>query len=390
MPTNATATGVWSAQQRNSARQGRALVQAVMLGASATAPLSANRAGVIPTAGDGTNIYDGRVTVSSGLTMTVQPMSAVVNRSGQGPYLGWLLPSAVNVTCDTAPASNPRRDIVVLRNYDAAIGDTGGATGPCQIEIITGTPGAVPVDPVTWDTTGTITTWPAAASGGGVGIPLARAQVSTGGVITLTDIRRSAGVLGAIRALLPGDSLSDSGFLPGEQIITGGVVYTWSGTAWVPVDLVGSNLGYAEYSQTTAQTITTNTDTRATWDTAVISSPDISYSAGVFTVNRAGVWDISGTMRLNGAAGNGVFERAVVLSTTSATAYRFGGMNNYDPNLNAAPSPSYVATQYPIIGQKRFAVGDTFAVWLWQSSGGNLPTHVLLGANRIAMKWTGP
>jgi hypothetical protein len=276
---------------------------------------------------------------------------------------------------------------VVLRNYDAAIGDTGGATGPCHIEIITGVPGAVPVDPVTWDTTGTITTWPAAASGGGVGIPLARAQVSTGGVITLTDIRRSAGVLGAIRALLPGDSLSDSGFLPGEQIITGGVVYTWSGTAWVPVDLVGASPGYAEYSQTTAQTITTNTDTRATWDTTVVSSPDISYSAGVFTVNRAGVWDISGTLRFNGAAGNGVFERAVVLS--SATAYRFGGVNNYDPNLNSAPSPPYVATQYPIIGKKRFAVGDTFAVWLWQSSGGNLPTHVLLGANRVAMKWTG-
>lgn len=387
MPTNAPGTGFWSAQQRNNSRQGRALIQSLFLAANTNAPLSNNRSGVIPTSSDGTQAYDLRVTVSSGLTMTVQPGSAVVNRSGQGPYLGWLLPAAQNVTCDAAPATNPRRDIVVLRIYDAALGDTVPATGPCSIEIIPGTPSASPVDPVTWDATGTITSWP---FGGGVGIALGRAQVSTGGVITLTDLRRSTGVQGGVRVALPGDSPSDASFMPGDQRWFSPTIDVWNGTAWSTGVLVGSSYGYAEYSQTTAQTITTNTDTRATWDTAVISSPDISYSAGVFTVNRAGVWDISGTMRLNGAAGNGVFERAVILSTTSATAYRFGGMNNYDPNLNGASSPSYVATQYPLSGKKRFAAGDTFAVWLWQSSGGSLATNVTLGANRIQMAWLRP
>jgi hypothetical protein len=401
LTTNAVATGFWTAQNANNARQGRALLQSVFLSASATSPLSSARSGVIPTSGDGTNYYDLRVTVSSGLTMSVSPGTGVVGRSGQGIYESWLLPPAASVIADPAPSTNPRNDLVVLRIYDAAQGDTvpGSGANLAQIEVITGTPGSIPADPVTRNADGSISNWstapvPAQAAGGGVGIPLARAQVSTGGVITLTDLRRSTFPLGGLRPLLPGDSLSDPGYLPGEQVLSGSVVYTWSGSAWVATDLVASNLGYAEYSQTAAQTIATNTDQRALWDTAVVSSPDISVSTvsggTVFTVNRAGVWDVSGTIRINGAAGNGIFERAVVLSTTSAIAYRFGGMNNYDPNLNAAPSPNYVQTQYPIIGKKRFAVGDVFAVWIWQSSGGGLATNVGLGANRVAMKWLGP
>lgn len=236
MPTNASGTGFWTAQQRNNARQGRALAQSLFLGASANAPLSANRSGVISTASDGTYAYDLRVTVSSGLTMTVQPGSAVVNRSGQGAYPVWRLPAPVNVTCDPAPTSAPRNDMVVLRIYDAALGDVVPPEGPVSIQIITGNPGATPTDPVSWDATGTVTNWataPIAAqgAGGGVGIVLARAQVSTGGAITLTDLRRSTGLIGGVRVLLPGDSLTDPGFMPGDLSWYNGI-RIWDGSVW--------------------------------------------------------------------------------------------------------------------------------------------------------------
>ncbi|MEV8610115.1 hypothetical protein AB0383_19685 [Amycolatopsis sp. NPDC051373] len=237
MPTNADADGFWSAMpngtRANTARQGRALMQSLFLGGSTNAPLSAVRSGVLSTASDGTQAYDLRVTVQSGRTLLVQPGSAIIGRSGQGAYPTWALPAARTVTCDGPPATNPRNDIVVLRAYDTALGDTIPASGaiPARLEIITGSPGATPVDPVTWDGLGLITTWPAAASGGGVGIPLARAQVSTGGVVTLSDLRRGTAPIGAVRVLLPGDSLSDPSFMPGDLRWFNGLDY-WDGTNW--------------------------------------------------------------------------------------------------------------------------------------------------------------
>ncbi|HEY3482429.1 MAG TPA: hypothetical protein VGL02_26340, partial [Streptomyces sp.] len=215
MPTNAAATGFWTSQQRNNARQGRALLQGLYANNDAT-PMNGTRSGVIPTTWDAVagRFTDLQVTVTAGLTMSVAPGAAVAHRSGQGPYEGWLL-SAASITTDPAPATNPRNDIVVMRWYDSApgIGDVSPDGNPCRIEIIPGTPGAVPVDPITVNALGVYTSFPTA--GGGIGIPLARAQVSTAGVITLTRLRRSAGVVGAMRALLEGDS--DNAGSPGDH-----------------------------------------------------------------------------------------------------------------------------------------------------------------------------
>ena len=233
--TNADGDGVWTAMPRsNSARLGRALLQALFLGGSTSSPLSAVRSGVISTASDGTQAYDGRVTVSSGRTLSVNPVIAIIGRSGQGPYMGWTLPPARTVTCDTAPATNPRNDIVIARAYDTTLSDViqGGGVIPMRIEIVTGTPGPTPADPVTWDSLGLITTIPGA--GGGVAIPLARAQVSTGGVVTLTDLRRGTGLVGGVRVLLPGDSLSDPSFMPSDMRWFNGLDI-WDGTKWNPM-----------------------------------------------------------------------------------------------------------------------------------------------------------
>lgn len=200
----AAAMGFWTAQLKNNARQGRALLQGVYQNIDAV-PLNGVRSGVLASTSAGTVFSDGVVTFVSGLQLAVAPFVGVAHRAGQGPYEGWLA-SSVNVSVDTAPGSNPRNDIVIMRMYDAALGDTvpGGGTIPCQIEIVTGTPAGSPVDPVTPNTLGVITS--GMGAGGGVGIPLFRAQVAVGGAITLTDIRRGAAQLGSVRKVLPGDS----------------------------------------------------------------------------------------------------------------------------------------------------------------------------------------
>lgn len=261
MTTNAAATGFWTAQTRNNARQGRALLQALMLAGAAGSPLTAARSGVILTNGDTTKGYDGFASVVSGQTINVAPVVGVINRPGQGPYLGWLLPASVNVTTDAPPATNPRNDMVVMRIYDAAQGDTVPASGPCQIEVITGSPAASPSDPLTPDSTGAITSWaglpvPAQGTGGGVAIPLWRAQVATSGTVTLTDIRRSAGLLGGMRALLPGDSLTDPSYMAGDMRWYNGVDI-WDGAKWNPMWRASTPLGVVgTYSNAVGGTIT--------------------------------------------------------------------------------------------------------------------------------------
>ncbi|MEV8610302.1 hypothetical protein AB0383_20645 [Amycolatopsis sp. NPDC051373] len=289
MPTNAAATGFWSAQNANNARQGRALTQALFVAASTTSPLTTIRSGVISTVSDGTYGYDLRVTVASGLTMTVQPGSAIIGRSGQGAYLTWNLPAADSVTCDPAPASNPRNDIVVLRAYDAALGDTvpGSGANLAQIEIITGTPGAIPADPVTWDSTGLITSFP--TSGGGVGIPLARAQVSTGGVITLTDIRRGTAPVGAVRVLLPGDSLSDPSYMPGDIRWYNGLDF-WDGTNW---NELGRPRAGGEYQASGSQTASASGPTKITFGSTVQAASGITWNgSNQFTTVTAGIYSM--------------------------------------------------------------------------------------------------
>lgn len=357
MPTNASGTGFWSAQQRNNARQGRALLQALMLGGSTSAPLSANRSGVFVTTSDGTQGYDLRVTVASGLTMTVQPGSAAMNRSGQGPYLGWLLPAAQTVTCDAAPATNPRRDIVVMRIYDAALGDVVPATGPCSIEIITGTPGAVPVDPVTWDALGTITSFP--TTGGGVGIPLARAQVSTGGVITLTDIRRSTGLLGAVRASLPGDLLTDPSYMPGDIRWFNGLS-VWDGAAWRTIGTVD---GYARYERTTASAVQaagTSVNTAVAWPNADTTDPGVTPggASNLYFTLAKGTWEVHAGIRCSTTL-NGTGELSLAWANGATT---WSGANVKAIGGSGSGNVHVTAT---VVSDGTTAVSAS----LWQASG---------------------
>lgn len=219
------ADGLWAAQLKNTQRQGRSLLASLFENSDAATPQNGTRSGVIVTTGLATAL-DLQCGGVAGLTVQVSPGSGVAHLAGQGPQLGWLN-ATKTVTCADAPASNPRNDIIVMRMYNLTGGDTSPDGQPCRIEVVTGTPNAVPVDPVTPNANGVITTGMnlAGLGTGGVAIPLGRAQVSTGGVITLTDIRRSAGVVGGPRYVLPGDGAEVLGragqlrYTPGTNLL---------------------------------------------------------------------------------------------------------------------------------------------------------------------------
>jgi hypothetical protein len=345
------------------------------------------RAGVLISFWDGAN-YDFAVLPQGtpDQTVTIKRGRAIVARSGQGGYIVNMETDQI-VTMPAASASNSRVDIVCIAVFDKGnfVGDV--AHGP-QIWVEQGALGGGA---------------PATPAGMLKIAELTRAvndnAISAG---EITDRRYVTGLNQGIRPYV-GSEVNGSGITgvagvyPNEIRFGPSQLERWniSTSLWDPITFPLGSSGYGEWAQTAAQTIGTSNNQRVLFDSnPVPAGGDLStatVSGGTeFTVNRAGVWDISGTMRINGAAGNGVFERAVVLAMGTATTNRFGGMNNYDPNLNSAASPFYVQTQYQFAGKRRFAVGDKFAVWLWQNSGGSLATNVGLDSNRMQACWLRP
>jgi hypothetical protein len=192
-----------------------------------------------------------------GQGVKLYPGKCVVARTGQGSYLLSQETTVANYALDGADPSNPRIDVVYTRLYDQTIGDT-VLHGP-YIEHVNGTASGSPVVPSV----------PAGAQ------PLAQIlrPAATNNVVAanITDVRKGTQLHGVPRPLLPGDSLSDPGIIPGErrlriatpaQVTAGSeswIEEIWTGESrWEPVvnRLVGRNRRTTAVS-TTATTATT-------------------------------------------------------------------------------------------------------------------------------------
>lgn len=177
-------------------------------------------------------------TPSASMAVVVSAGVGISSRSGQG---AWIVPVETPVTVDvpTADGSNPRIDIVVLRVYDLDAGDTippailaglpANQRGCATVEVIDGAPSAIPVVPST----------PAGA------IKLCELAVTAlqptivGGNISLK--RKSAGLRGAVRYFLEGDTVGDPGTYDGELRFTSSDFERWDDAAmlWRPLSARG-------------------------------------------------------------------------------------------------------------------------------------------------------
>jgi hypothetical protein len=203
------ADGAWTFQLQNTAVEGRYSIGALLgqanVQSSAITPMVTWRSGVIPSSSYAGLVFDLLVaqTASPSLSVMVYTGACVINRPGQGPYLCWNS-TIKTVTVDAGDATNPRRDLIVARVYDSAIGD---ASTTFAIEVVTGTPAASPSDPAV----------PAGA------IPLARISVgvnaSSVSSANIASLRKSTTAPGAVRSLLEGDSTATTtdGYLQGEM-----------------------------------------------------------------------------------------------------------------------------------------------------------------------------
>lgn len=192
---------------RNNAHDIRRGLLAAILGPDVKTDPLAVRNGVFPHDFDVSGVTSLRVdqTTTPSTAFLVHAGSFICERAGQGPYLGWEeLSAGLTITPTAADGANPRIDVVYAHVQDKASIGTDSTTDPL-IGVLAGTASATPVVP---------TGLPDGA------VPLAQilrpAAVSTIITSRITDVRKSTGLLGAARLLLPGDFTADPGKVTGD------------------------------------------------------------------------------------------------------------------------------------------------------------------------------
>lgn len=320
------AGGTWTIQSTNTASIGRFHdLAGLMEGAAGTNQFTTSRPGCLAGPSDaGTQIPSCfAASAAGGLSVAYRRGSAVVERSTLvGPYT--VVVNAVGtVTLATADAVNSRIDRQDLQVFDGALGDNGGVS-LTQILVTSGVAAGVPVAPAAPVNSIPLTQ---------VTLPANTTTITAG---MIADKRKSAGVRGAIRYLLPGDSTSDVGFMTGEMRDTTGVSSTptqdrWNSTAgsWQRVnDLGPAATVYATSAATIAQiSSTTYTGFRTTGSVlfgAVFVAPAsgfvrIMFGAN-FRSNAGGLTAITPVVQTGGTIGSGT----TILAALDANNFQGG------------------------------------------------------------------
>jgi hypothetical protein len=188
-----------------------------------------------------------------GQAVQMYPGSCVVNRTGQGPYLLTAESTLANVPLPAAHATQNRYDVVFVRLYDKAIGDSGaGPHGP-YVDVLSGVETGTPVIPSVASIDGAL--------------PIAAIyRAANDNTITeseITDLRRGTAWLGTPRIMLPGDNLADPGLFVSERRLRMAVgsdpfvEEIWGADGkWYPVKS-GTLVGWNERNTTVSTTATT-------------------------------------------------------------------------------------------------------------------------------------
>jgi hypothetical protein len=266
--------GTWTIQLTDNATVGRYHDLAFLMdGVSGSGnAFKQCRPGVLvgPAISAGSN-FPGQLSVNptSGLGWSVQPGAAVLERNTlSGTYL--VESTAVGTgAVGTADPSQTRVDRLDLQVFDGVLGDN-SSTSLTRVHVTPGTPGSgLPGPPVVPGATILLGYWT---------IPATTTTLTTG---MWTDARKSAGLRGGARVLLPGDALADPGFVVCEERWRFHSTYGWlndywdaAGGLWRGTKEIG---GFAQSWQGGTSNVTLNTSTFTPVIQVSIADPGFPY-----------------------------------------------------------------------------------------------------------------
>lgn len=162
----------------------------------------------------------------------------------------------------------------------------------------------------------------------------------------------------------------------------------YNGATW---DVIGRwGLDEAvEYTSTSVQSLANITQTKVQFNNAVQTSTAVTAggtSNDQFTLNRAGIWDITAGIRHAGAAGDN--ERALSITTTGDTGVATPfAVSSAVQGSTTAPWSTTCNT-----GPRFFSAGTQISVFTYQSTGGSINTVVTAPAGAVFFRavWVGP
>lgn len=300
-PPNGSA---WSTQSLNAAKDGRAHdLSFLMEGAAGAGNVFKQvRAGVFPgppVAGSSNTPGVFAIAPSGGMTFSVQPGSAVVERSTLVYPYDVQSTAVGSGACTNGDPSQTRVDRLDLQVLDGALGDNGGVT-KISVKVTAGTPGsgiaAAPINSIP------LGFWT---------IPATTTTLTTG---MWTPTWKSAAVRGSARVLGPGDALSDPGFMPAEERWRFHSTYGWLQDVW------DSAAGLWRGIQTIVlpQPTQTGSGSLANGGVATISSQLLADPGWPFYVEAYGVVDFGATLQ------GTVCQVGLQLDSTTFGTNRFG------------------------------------------------------------------
>jgi hypothetical protein len=354
------AGGTWTIQSTNTANIGRFHDLATMAeGAVNSNGFTTSRPGCFVGPADTGGLIPNcfAQAAAGGLSVNIRRGAAAVERSTlAGPYIV-VTEATGTVTLGTADATNPRIDRIDLQIFDGVLGDNGGVS-LTRFVVTQGTAAGVP----------------AAAAAPANSVPIAivtlPANTTTITGAMITDKRKGTAVRGAIRPLLPGDSLSDVGFNAGELRDTlpigGSTIDRWeplSGTWQLVQDLGASGGRYTKFIA--SQTVTTTTSTayvNVLTGAVLCGHSFVAPPSGIvrigWGINALGSNPGSSTVfvGVSVAVGATVGSGTTVLAANNDEAIQIGNNQN---------TPGY-RTRY----QTALTPGTTYNCWImWRNSG---------------------
>lgn len=282
---------------RNNARDIRTQLLCAMVAKAGSSFVT--RRGVVSTSGYDTaagmwNNFQATAAGTPNQTITLVQGRIVSERTGQGPYL-ITLEGSTTYTMPAADASNPRIDVVYAIGYDLGVPALGDSVHGPKIVCETGTPGSSPAVPsIPTDAYKICEVYRRT-----IGATPSGNVIQSGDI---TDKRKATSWQGTPRAIMPGDSVSDSGGYHGEvRLLVGAQVPAaliaagttilfeyWDATAvlWRRINgrtLVQDVRGVADFGLTTAEAICDP------WTFAAIAGHSYKFEfSGGFILNTTG------------------------------------------------------------------------------------------------------
>ncbi|MFB6722918.1 hypothetical protein ACFCV3_22255 [Kribbella sp. NPDC056345] len=166
------------------------------------------------------------------------------------------------------------------------------------------------------------------------------------------------------------------------------MIYKWTGSAWLAAVPTGTTRHEARYEVRAGQeqTFAASVHSRVGFPTAVYTSPDVTPSSSntIFTLNRAGIWNITTSARFRSPGGADPYYLYLGIADSGNLETRYANMMVYQPGNSTGNANVSTTNLFPA-GTRISA-----SVWTTAAAAGRTQFIDTQNLNNITLTWLRP